>query len=534
MFHRLALTGFRRLTNRRGAAFLLAVYFASLMLLLLGGVSLQRTIVDVRASQVSRDVHQSYWAADAAFDRAMTVLRASQLPAFNDSAFSDGLGCSYGSFTFNETGGRGDYAICKTTNPDQFAVELMGRSPTATEVWVSGLIERKIPQVTLSHAVVGLEDLTLSKATVGGVNSRHPTHPLTFSTVGFAPDGFNDGFGYRIPRLTQAFNDKGHIATKSTRQGALSILNHSQVYGAAMAGTPGTLTVDSTATITETASGTTSVVLTEFPPVQEPSTATPLQQVMPTSFVDNRGNVTMTGQSGILEQGTYQAKDLTLEDSRLATNGPVDLFVVGSLTVTRSNFYGTPLLTDYYGSVVIPSSYLSIMKLAYPDYSPPNLRIFIRPADGEAQGDWVRITKGSLVAGILYAPAMRVKIDRKSMLLGGVVSKTAQIGLLTNELEANTETFEGTKVYYDQAVSNMPFKPRPESPLPQVLFYHINKDRRANASNRSTGNQERLAQWFNLVDGKAVVGTPTPAPVSGGGGGYSGGGCNGGGILPGY
>ncbi len=63
------------ISNRRGAAFLLAVYFASLMCLLLGGVSLQRTMLETRAAQLSRNTHQAFFLAEAAVDRALVALR---------------------------------------------------------------------------------------------------------------------------------------------------------------------------------------------------------------------------------------------------------------------------------------------------------------------------------------------------------------------------------------------------------------------------------------------------------------------------
>lgn len=58
--------------NRRGAAFLLAVYFSALALLLLGSVSLNRTTIEIRAAQVSRNVQQGFWRAEAALDDYMT------------------------------------------------------------------------------------------------------------------------------------------------------------------------------------------------------------------------------------------------------------------------------------------------------------------------------------------------------------------------------------------------------------------------------------------------------------------------------
>lgn len=63
-----AYSGMRALTNTRGAAFLLAVYLSALMLLLLGGVSLQRTSTEVHAAQVYRDAQQAFWLSEGALD----------------------------------------------------------------------------------------------------------------------------------------------------------------------------------------------------------------------------------------------------------------------------------------------------------------------------------------------------------------------------------------------------------------------------------------------------------------------------------
>ncbi len=56
------------LQHDHGAALLLAVYLVSLTLLLLGGVSLQRTTTEVRSAEVSRDLHQAFWLAEGALD----------------------------------------------------------------------------------------------------------------------------------------------------------------------------------------------------------------------------------------------------------------------------------------------------------------------------------------------------------------------------------------------------------------------------------------------------------------------------------
>jgi len=68
----------RRHVNNRGVAFLLAVYLSALAILLLGGVSLQRTNTDLRAAQISRDVHQRFWLAEGAMDYALAHVRSQE------------------------------------------------------------------------------------------------------------------------------------------------------------------------------------------------------------------------------------------------------------------------------------------------------------------------------------------------------------------------------------------------------------------------------------------------------------------------
>jgi hypothetical protein len=62
-------------SNNRGAAFLLTIYLSALAILLLGGASLQRTNTELRAAQISRDVHQRFWLAEGAMDYALAHVR---------------------------------------------------------------------------------------------------------------------------------------------------------------------------------------------------------------------------------------------------------------------------------------------------------------------------------------------------------------------------------------------------------------------------------------------------------------------------
>lgn len=83
------------LANDRGAVFLLAIYFSALILLLVGGVSLQRTNTEVRAAQVSRDLQQAFWLSESALDhykaqtRQVVLEMNKELPAGNLPAQAD-------------------------------------------------------------------------------------------------------------------------------------------------------------------------------------------------------------------------------------------------------------------------------------------------------------------------------------------------------------------------------------------------------------------------------------------------------------
>ncbi|PIQ84193.1 MAG: hypothetical protein COV75_03625 [Candidatus Omnitrophica bacterium CG11_big_fil_rev_8_21_14_0_20_63_9] len=65
---------------------MLCVYFLSITLLILGGVSLQRTSMEVRAAQISRDVHQAFWLAEAGLDDALRDFQQ-DLQVVNEGTF---------------------------------------------------------------------------------------------------------------------------------------------------------------------------------------------------------------------------------------------------------------------------------------------------------------------------------------------------------------------------------------------------------------------------------------------------------------
>lgn len=79
MVHMPARSGSLRLRNHRGAVLLLTVYFTSLLLLVLTGVALQRTMVESHAAQASRDNAQAFYLAEASVDQAIVRSRTEAL-----------------------------------------------------------------------------------------------------------------------------------------------------------------------------------------------------------------------------------------------------------------------------------------------------------------------------------------------------------------------------------------------------------------------------------------------------------------------
>src|SRR3989338_7389218 len=61
--------------RERGAVLLLAIYFVSLTLAAITAISLQRTTIEMRSAELSRDTHQSFFLAEASLDYALACLK---------------------------------------------------------------------------------------------------------------------------------------------------------------------------------------------------------------------------------------------------------------------------------------------------------------------------------------------------------------------------------------------------------------------------------------------------------------------------
>jgi len=541
-----ALKSCHRLSNRRGAAFLLAVYFASLMFLLLGGVSLQRTMTEVKAASLSRDLHQAFWSADGAFDRSLRVLSSNMLPptqadlaaskqggfysllALGQPLTFDDLGCIYRKEEALATNGGAAsyYMICKATNPDgtinpeQFQVETLGLSPNQAPVWISSMVLRATPTVTLGQAIVGVDGITVNRAEIGGVNTRDPAHPVSLAggpplLVSGLPNvfGLSDGWGNLTPSvfLDGFYNNQGHLATKSTAPKAIQLLGGSVVYGGILGGPPPA----QPGGVFDAASIGNATAILDLPAVRMPATSAMslANTLLPsTRTVDAAGNITISNHWAAVSSGRYYAKSLTLSDASFSTNGPVELFIDGSLTVTRSLLYGQPETL---------AAGLNTLQFA-----PANLIIYVA-ANGQPDQQ-VLIERGSVAGGVIYAPAVPVQVTRKSLVLGALVGKTVQVGLSAavdpwSLLEGTTPgtTRGATRVYFDQSVAGTKLSPQPESLSTKVLFYRVRKSL-SEASAATGQNAQRLVRWFQFT-GFNPTPPPPGQPASGGTG--WGGGC---------
>jgi len=517
---RRTLNSSRRGGQPRGAAFLLSIYLSAMTLLILGGIALQRTAIESRAAQVSRDLAQAFWGTEAAFDQSVFALRQRQLPAL------DSLGCAYAMIPVDlVTGQGGSYMFCDTTNPEQYEVEMISfdQANTAPLIWTSAFVEREASQVTLTHAAVGTEGITVAHAAVGGTDTI--TRPLTVASL--TTDGFGDylvdlatpsstsSLGglqtwymggpssqqYLIQTASGWFNNTGHLATSPT--GTITVGDNSFVLGDILAGSTDAVTVSADSQHPETQIKTTTEGLVDVVPIQQPDNATDLAQALNlsgttssgdgkinlssfaalTGSVDGSGNVTLAGAAYSLPPGTYTTDgDLTVVNgANLYTTGeePVSLFVNGSLTIEQSIVTGK--------DAAVPS-----------EFYPANLHIYVSPAD---PADAVSVSKGAILGAIVYAPQMPVRCKRKATCLGALFGRTVELGTNPSETDAYAADGRAVWVFYDNPVGNTPISPSPQNPAVQTLFYRVNKSF-SEAASRTDLQQQRLYNWYLFILGQ--------------------------------
>ena len=187
------------LTNRRGAVLLLTVYFASLVLLILGGISLQRTMIETRASQVSRNKQQAFYLAEGALDVTLTRLQ-----------------------TTNVTDG--DYGAA-----DQSELPILDGLPTNTEITLTTINTQVVNQTTqaITRTIAATGDaLGVSSTVTATVSSTGPVKGVwTKGPIWIHSIGLGSGTGLFQGDLRSALGIRAAIklSAKVDHRGALQI-----------------------------------------------------------------------------------------------------------------------------------------------------------------------------------------------------------------------------------------------------------------------------------------------------------------------
>ncbi len=407
MRHRNALSRPRRLANSHGAAFLLVIYFASLMLFLLGGVSLQRTMTEVRAAQVSRDSLQAFYLGEAGLDRAVLALRTDAAAVLTTPTRTNNDPVTGGSYTYSVT----------LTPEGFYRVASTGRAAGATNRVVA-LVSLASP-ITFSHALFANDYVLAMGTDTGSMDSRaskvFSANPISHGDLGvnrttLLPD--EDG-NPTMPPLMAAENSK--------IQGDLYV---------GPGGDPATLAFVDPANSTLTGRARNAPKSAPLPPVQVPATAIDL------------GDLVLSKQQRCLEPGTYVVRDVELRysSSVLCTTGPVTLYV------TR-NFLNGGASGAVYGQ---PSGSLPYAK----QYSPENLRIFIAGPDPlNAKGQSSTIGGAAFTAAVVYAPQRSLEMLGGDW-LGGIIVKNAF-------LWGKFFFFPANRLLYDEALRTQTFQVGP-------------------------------------------------------------------------
>ncbi len=86
------LTPPTRMPQQRGAVFLLSVYLSAMILLLLTGIALQRTMTEMRAAEMSRNLQQAFWLAESGVDSGMARAKQGALVDQQSYALSTVMG----------------------------------------------------------------------------------------------------------------------------------------------------------------------------------------------------------------------------------------------------------------------------------------------------------------------------------------------------------------------------------------------------------------------------------------------------------
>ncbi len=171
------------LRNQRGAAFLLSAYVTSLVLLALGGMSLQRTLTDLQSARTSRDLEQTFWLAEGALDQALTQLKTQQLVDAQRYEDTDSLfGRSYFELATTTAAVIPPFRGQPARQRIQRTITATGRTDSGLLNSVSGMIQEEGPLeglwgngVVIVHGGANFKDVFMSGTMHSGVGALSST-----------------------------------------------------------------------------------------------------------------------------------------------------------------------------------------------------------------------------------------------------------------------------------------------------------------------------------------------------------------------
>ncbi len=397
------------ISNRRGAAFLLAVYLASLACLLLGGVSLQRTVVETRAAELSRNNHQALFLGEAGLDRAIAALRTNATAVLKTPTLTENVSAT------------GSYTYLVTVTPEGlYRVESTGRAAGATSRVVA-LVSLPNP-VTFRHALFASHSLWVLGTDTGSMDSR-ASRVFAAAPISHGDLGVNS---------TTLLPDKDGNLNTPPLMAAMSSKIRGDLY-VGPGGDPAVLAWVDPGDSTLSGQKRSASESKPFPPVRVPSTAIDL------------GDLALTSQQRCLAPGTYVVRNVNLKGTNpvLCTTGPVNLYVTGTFNGGDGELYGQPSGSLPYAQ----------------QYSPENLRIFVSgtdPLDDKGQPTY-SVGGGKFAAATLYAPQRSFSMLGGDW-LGGVIVQDAFLWGKFLFFPANT-------LLYDDALHNQEFQVGPRTSI---------------------------------------------------------------------
>ncbi len=411
----------------RGAVLLMSIYLVSMSLLVLAGVSLQRTLQETQLATRSAQTQQALWLADSGLEEALRTFRTT-LPTLDAQTPSAIPGASY-RVSRRAADPSGQYLVTSTGTIGNISQR------------VYAFVDVGPPRIDFRYAVFGLEQVEAFAATYGGIDTR-ASPPAIEPLVLWG----------RPPRLLTPLAGTGSIGTNATTRNAVTLVDsyvRGDVFVGAGAANPSALVSSVDSIVTGQVKSLEQPM--EFPPIVVP--AVPLQNELGVIHL-------FGGQRRCLSPGTYTATGIVIDQgSELCTTGPVDLYVTsGEFNVLYySQLYGQP-------------------ERSFPHehrYAPKNLRIFVMPGAGTPTvtgRKQIAFHHSSLGAAAIYAPDTQISIRRGSLFMGSIIGRT---GRTTQPADGQpmTGVAAGPKIYYDQDLGRTPIRVNSTGTKVTVLWY---------------------------------------------------------------